>query len=150
MVTMTHRLSSFAAAAVAVLAVAGALVSAPAPARASVCANIEVQNVHPDQGMLMLVAYTDANSYNKTPSAATQMRSGTATMIFPLCGLDGSTVALMLYQDLNGNGKLDRNVLGIPSEPWGASGTPAAMSAPTWAATAVPLDGTTIVVKLSK
>ena len=71
-------------------------------------------------------------------------------MSFPLCGLSGASVALTLFQDLNGNGKLDANVLGMPTEPWGASGKPVAMSAPTWETTVVPLDGTTIVVKLSK
>lgn len=30
--------------------------------------------------------------------------------------------ALAVYQDLNGNGKLDRNFFGIPSEPVGVSG----------------------------
>ena len=78
------------------------------------------------------------------------MRPGTAaTMTFPLCGLTGGRCADAV-QDLNGNGKLDANVLGIPTEPWGASGKPAAMSAPTWETTVVALDGTTIVVKLSK
>ncbi len=71
-------------------------------------------------------------------------------MTFPLCGLSGGSVSLNLFQDLNGNGKLDANVLGVPIEPWGASGKPAAMSAPTWDTTVVPLDGSTIVVKLSK
>ncbi len=59
-------------------------------------------------------------------------------------------MALTLYQDLNGNGKLDANAMGVPSEPWGASGKPVAMTAPTWDSTVVPLDGTTVVVKLSK
>ncbi len=131
---------------------AAILAAAPAPARAQTpaCATVEVQNVRPEQGMVMIAAYADAASFNKTPVVATQMKAGAATMTFPLCGLAGTTVALTLFQDLNGNGKLDANVFGIPSEPWGASGKPAAMSAPTWETSSVPLDGTTIVVKLSK
>jgi uncharacterized protein (DUF2141 family) len=126
------------------------LVVAPVQAQAEPCAQVEVQNVRPDQGMLMVAAYADAATFNKAPVAAVQMRAGTATMSFPLCGLSGGSVALMLFQDLNGDGKLDRNAFGIPTEPWGASGKPLPMSAPTWEATSVPLDGTTIVVKLSK
>jgi uncharacterized protein (DUF2141 family) len=145
---MTHRPPFVAAVVVAAALCTLSIVCAPA--HAATCANVEVQNVRPEQGMLMIVAYGDAESYNKTPMAAVQLRAGAATMRFPLCGLDGSTVALKLFQDLNSNGKLDSNVLGVPSEPWGASGTPAAMAAPTWATTAVPLDGTTIVVKLSQ
>ena len=67
-----------------------------------------------------------------------------------LCGLKGSSVAIKLFQDVNGNGKLDVNALGMPSEPWGASGRPTPMAPPTWASASVPLDGSTIVVALSR
>ncbi len=131
---------------------AATLVATPAQAQttAAGCAQIEVQNVRPEQGMLMIAAYADAASFKKAPIVATQMRAGAATMTFPLCGLTGTTVSLTLYQDLNSNGKLDANAFGIPSEPWGASGKPAPMTGPTWEATAVPLDGSTIVVKMSR
>jgi len=145
---MKHRFSFVAA--VTSLAALSALVMSTAPARAATCVTLEVRNVRPEQGMLMIAAYADAASFNKTAVVATQMKAGAQTMTFPLCGFSGETAAFTLYQDLNGNGRLDRNVLGIPSEPWGASGQPAAMSAPTWEATAVPLDGSTVVVKLSK
>ena len=99
----------------------------------------------------MVAAYGDAATFSKSPLVAMQMKAGgRAILSFPLCGITGDKVALTLYQDLNSNGKLDSNVLGIPTEPWGASGKPPAMAAPTWDTTAVPVDGTTIVVKLSK
>ena len=79
-----------------------------------------------------------------------ESRERLATMSFALCGLSGSSVALTLYQDLNGNGRLDANALGVPSEPWGASGKTAAMTAPSWDSSVVPLDGATIVIKLSQ
>ena len=150
---MKQRLSSVAA--IAFGAALSALFMAASPARAqgmtAGCVKLEVQNVRPGEGTLMVAAYGDAASFSKSPLVATQMRVGTATtMSFPLCGLSGVDVALTLYQDLNGNGKLDANAFGIPSEPWGASGKPHAMMAPTWEMTAVPLDGSTIVVKLSK
>ena len=71
------------------------------------------------------------------------------TMQLQVCGLAGSTVALTLFQDLNSNCKLDANPFGVPIEPWGASGTAAAMG-PSWDSAQVPLDGSTIVVRLSK
>ena len=152
---MKQRLSSVAAVVLGAALSALFMVAHPARAQgmASGCANVEVQNVRPEQGMLMLAAYGDAAGFAaKSALVATQMRAGPApTMAFPLCGLGGAgSVALTLYQDLNGNGKLDANAFGIPSEPWGASGKPNAMMAPTWETTAVPLDGSTIVVKLSK
>ncbi len=147
---MTHRHHSVAAVALAAAIACTFTIAAPPAHAAAGCVNVEVQNVHPGEGMLMVAAYGDAESYSKVPLVALQMRAGDATMAFPLCGVAGSNVALKVFQDLNGNGKLDTNVIGLPSEPWGASGTPPAMSAPTWASTVVPLDGTTIVVKLSK
>ena len=151
-----HRLSSFAvvtlAAALSALFVTATPARAQTPAATSPgCAQVEVQNVRPEQGMLMVAAYGDAAGFQKAPLVATQMRVGAgATLTFPLCGLSGGSVALTLFQDLNGNGKLDANVMGIPSEPWGASGKPSPMQAPSWATTSVPLDGSTIVVRLSK
>ena len=147
---MPCRRTHFTALVAGSIVAAVVLASAPPPARAQACAQLEVQNVRPDTGLLMIAAYADAASFRKTPVVATQMKAGTATMTVPLCGLAGSSVALTLFQDLNGNGKLDANAFGIPSEPWGASGKTTAMTAPSWESSAVPLDGTTIVVKLSK
>jgi len=132
---------------------AAAIVAAPARAQGATpagCVQLEVQNVRAEQGMLMVAAYGDAGSFNKAPLVATQLRAGAATMSFALCGVSGSSLALTLYQDLNGNGKLDANAFGVPSEPWGASGKQAAMTAPSWDSSAVALDGSTVVVKLSK
>jgi uncharacterized protein (DUF2141 family) len=145
---MKHRFSLVAT--VTVAAVLSALAMSAAPAQAASCVTLEVRNVHAGQGMLMVAAYADAATFNKTPVVAVQVKAGAETMTVPLCGFPGDVAAFTLYQDLNGNGQLDKNVLGIPSEPWGASGKPAAMSAPTWETTAVPLDGTTVVVNLSK
>lgn len=114
------------------------------------CVRLEVHNVRAEQGQLMIAAYGDAASFGKTPLVATQMRAGAETMSFAVCGLSGSSVALTLFQDLNGNGKLDANALGVPSEPWGASGKTVAMTAPSWDSSVVALDGSTVVVKLSK
>ena len=100
----------------------------------------------------MLAAYADAADFRKTAAAAMQVRPTAETMTLRVCGLGGlggNAIALTLFQDLDGNGKLDSNPFGIPTEPRGASGKPSAMSAPTWESTQVPLDGSTIVIKLS-
>ena len=129
----------------------GSLVFAGSALAAEGCASVEVRNVRPGQGMLMVAAYGDAATFSKQPMVATQMRApADATATVQVCGLTGSTVAFTLFQDLNGNGKLDANVFGIPSEPWGASGTVKPMSGPTWEGSAVALDGKPIVVTLSK
>ena len=131
------------------LLIAALLTSASAHAQS--CVQVEVQNLRPEQGALMVAAYTDAADFNKKPATALQMRAGASpTSSFQLCGLSGPLVALALFQDLNSNGKLDTSVLGIPTEPWGASGKPPGFSAPTWESSQIPLNGSPIVVKLSQ
>lgn len=147
---MNPRLTAglpFCTAAVALLSFT---VVAQAQTRTPGCAQVEVQNLRPAQGALMLAAYSDAASFQKTPTTSIQLEAKTETMQLQVCGLGEGAVALTLFQDLNSNGKLDRNPFGIPTEPWGASGKTSAFSAPTWESAQVPLDGSTLVIKLTK
>lgn len=130
------------------LAFAAAAAHAQAPA--TTCTPVEVQNVRPEQGKLFVRAFDAADDYGKTAVATLQVGADGETVGFQLCGLRTGVVAIRLFQDINGNGKLDTNAFGIPSEPYGASGKPPAFSAPTWETTQVPVDGKPVVVKLSK
>lgn len=113
------------------------------------CATVEVNNVRPQQGFVMLAAYADAASYSKKPVAALRLAAGDAVMRFAVCGLVGDSVALQLFQDLDGDGKMAVNLVGMPTEPWGSSGSPGMMG-PSWDTGNVALDGKTIVVRLSQ
>ena len=114
------------------------------------CVNVQVSKLRTGQGVLRVAAYASAESYMKTPVAVLQVPVGEATTLrFELCGLTGTEVALALFQDLNSDGQMGRNLVGMPSEPWGASGTPGMMG-PTWASTRVALDGSLISLSLSQ
>ena len=81
------------------------------------------------------VALTDAGSIMaaKAPvrAEAVAIRDGTATSVFR--DVPFGSYAVQTYHDENGNGRLDRNVLGIPSEPYGFSNNArAATRAPTY------------------
>ncbi len=130
------------------LLAAGLGATAHAQTAAPGCAAVEVQNVRPSQGHLMVAAYASAEDFSKKPVTTQRLAAGEQTMRFTLCGLSGSAVALTLYQDLNSDGKMSRNLLGMPTEPWGSSGTPGAMG-PTWEGARVALDGSTVVVRMS-
>jgi uncharacterized protein (DUF2141 family) len=57
--------------------------------------------------------------------------------------------AAVAFQDVNGNGKLDKNLLGMPKEPYGFSnGARGSAGPPKFSAAAVTLhpDGTTTIV----
>lgn len=113
------------------------------------CATVEVQNVRPQQGQLMVAAYADAESFGKKPLAQMRVPAGDAVTSFQLCGLSGEQVALTMFQDLDSDGKMAKNLLGMPTEPWGSSGTPGTFG-PSWETGRVALDGKPIVVKLSQ
>ena len=125
--------------------------SAPAWAAqpAEGCVNVEVQNVRPQQGQLMVVAFVDAESYGKKALVSIKVPAAEATTRFELCGLTGDTLAITMYQDLDSDGKMGKNVLGLPTEPWGSSGTPG-LFGPSWATGKVARDGSVVVVKLSQ
>lgn len=120
----------------------------PAAAPAELCASVEIENVRPGQGQVMVAAYGSAETFGKRPLKSIRVAAGEARMSVQLCGLSGTDVALMLFQDLDGDGKLGRNLMGMPTEPWGSSGEPG-MFGPQWATGKVALDGRPIAVKMS-
>jgi uncharacterized protein (DUF2141 family) len=111
------------------------------------CTKVEVHPVRPRQGHLMVAAYGSAESFGKKPLAALRLPAGDR-MTFQLCDLAGDSVALTLFQDLDSDGQMARNLMGIPTEPWGSSGTAGPLG-PSWSGGAVALDARVIVVKMS-
>ena len=134
------------------LALSGALLLATAPPVQAQddCATVEVHNVRPQQGQLMVAAFGSADTYRKKPLVQLRLQAGdAATRRLQLCGLAGRTeVALTLYQDLDGDGRMGANIVGLPTEPWGSSGTPGTFG-PSWETGRVKLDGSVIVVRMS-
>jgi len=72
-----------------------------------------------------------------------------AALSAPLCGITAPRIAVVAYQDRNGNGTLDRNVFGMPTESWGRSGPPGS-GAPTWATAQVDARQTSVRVALAR
>ena len=122
---------------------------AQTPTQAPGCANVEVHHVRPQQGNLMIAAYGDAESYDKKPLVSLRLAAGEGVTRFQLCGLSGSEVALALFQDLDSDGRMGRNLMGMPTEPWGSSGTPGTFG-PSWDTGKTALNGSAIIVRLSQ
>lgn len=152
---MNHRTAFLSALACALLSglPAGAQ-DAPAPAAtaaapATFCVDVEVQNVRPQQGQLFLAAYGSAETYNKKPLSTVKVPAGEAITRLQMCGIQGDTLAITMYQDLDSDGKMGKNVMGMPTEPWGSSGAPG-LFGPSWQTGSVKLDGSPVVVRLSQ
>lgn len=133
-------------------AVALLAATAAGAALAEACTTVEVQQVRPRQGTLMLAAFDAAERFGREPLAVTRVPAGEATTRFTWClpaSVRGRPFAVTMFQDLDGDGQLGRTRLGLPTEPWGASGQPGPFG-PDWASTQVawPAQGDAIVLRL--
>ncbi|GAA4356506.1 DUF2141 domain-containing protein [Variovorax defluvii] len=108
-------------------------------------ADLQLQVVDgPDAPATLYVALFDsADSYQANTMLAAQtvrMKSGTAKVSFP--GLAPGRYALRVFADENGNGKLDTNPMGLPTERYGFSNDAKGhRGAPGFDAAAIRLDG---------
>jgi len=112
---------------------------------------IEVHGITPDRGKVYVAVYDRPESF---PTSGQQRvgqvvaaTDGHLTLHFG--DLPPGQYAAVAFQDLNGNGKLDKNFLGIPKEPYGFSnGARGSAGPPKFSEAAVTLDpdGTTTIV----
>lgn len=95
-------------------------------ASATLCADelsIDVSGVKTVDGALMVALYDAADAWNNDDEAIAttrqRVRGQTARIVF--ADLPAGTYAVMLFHDVNANGELDKNMLGVPSESYGFS-----------------------------
>lgn len=86
--------------------------------------DITVSGMHSDKGRLYLSLYNGEKGYPRDPKAAFRLTyaaivNGIST--FRIDKLPAGTYAVACFHDENGNGKLDNNFFGIPTEGTGAS-----------------------------
>ena len=83
---------------------------------------VEITNVKKAQGKLMIAIYRPDEKFGEGVPAISdivEVKSiGSKTVPF---ALEPGKYALALFHDLNGNGELDKNFVGIPKEPYGFS-----------------------------
>jgi uncharacterized protein (DUF2141 family) len=97
---------------------------------------ISITNIREAKGTIRAAVFANATDFEQEKNAVYDEAiplTSTATIYrqLPLSGR--SSYGIALYQDLNNNGKLDRNSLGIPKEPYAFSNNPSAKwQAPTF------------------
>jgi uncharacterized protein (DUF2141 family) len=103
-----------------------ALLGAPAVAEqgrpGSATLIVRIRNVAP-QGIVRLGLYTEAEypKDNAAWIASADVPAVGGETVVTLQNIPVGTYAVEVYQDLNSNGKMDRNFLGLPREPYGFS-----------------------------
>lgn len=94
---------------------------------------LEVQGVTEDQGQILVSVFAEAKDWLRKPvlvakAVATERKDG--KVLIQLRDLPEGNLALNVTYDVNGNGRLDMNAMGMPTEPYGFSNNAVGMFGP--------------------
>ena len=90
----------------------------------SVAMRLQFTNINDGQGSIYVAVYDQADKFLKEKKVRFQKIipvSEPGKLEITLSDLPAGTYAISCFHDVNGNGKLDKNFLGIPVEPYGFS-----------------------------
>ena len=86
--------------------------------------NINIENINPSKGQLMIAVYNSKQLYMKTEKAVSKQilkLNGKNTEFIQFKDLPMGEYSVAVIHDENNNGKLDTNIFGIPTEDYGFS-----------------------------
>lgn len=127
------------------LAALGAGLAAAGSAQA-LTLTVEITDARSTQGSVNAALYASEAGWLQTAQAVQMLKVASAgdKTVLVFSGLAPGRYALSTYHDENGNGQLDKNVLGMPTERYGFTGSgPAGMGAPAFAEASVELQADT-------
>jgi uncharacterized protein (DUF2141 family) len=113
-----HIMKALAVLAVAVAATVASATSAADPPLTGVL-TVRISQLRSNNGQVGCALYKSADGFPTDPSKATQMRWCSIREKASPCAFDpipAGTYAVACFHDENGNGRLDKNFLGIPQE----------------------------------
>lgn len=82
---------------------------------------IEVREIEKVEGHLYVAIYNSKETFLKKPLTAFRVDVKDKVVTIPCQGLPAGAYAISLFQDENGNGKMDTAAFGIPTEKFGFS-----------------------------
>lgn len=94
------------------LALAGAV-----PLAQAADLSIRIDKVGSSEGQLMVALY-DAGGFLKQPLRNASVAASAGATSLVIKDLAPGDYGIAVYHDVNGNGKMDRNLMGIPVEPF--------------------------------
>ncbi|MFT5999466.1 MAG: hypothetical protein ACI81P_001924 [Neolewinella sp.] len=88
--------------------------------------SVTVNSTSAEAGEIRLAVYANEADFKKQRAVTSAIKHSTGTSVGLEVALPkAGTYVLAAFHDVNGNGKLDRNLFGIPTEPYGFSRPPA-------------------------
>lgn len=113
---------------------------------------VDVQNVRDLKGQVQLGLFASPNGFpDKAKPVQAKTVKVTGQTVQAVFDVEPGDYALAIYHDVNGNGKIDKKMFGIPTEPYGFSNNVRPkMSAPSFADCKVVVGeaGKTIAIQL--
>ncbi|GLR14809.1 hypothetical protein GCM10007907_35990 [Chitinimonas prasina] len=82
---------------------------------------ITVNGLTNAEGKVLLAAYDSADTFLKRPVGISMADAQAGSVKAVISNLKAGDYAISLYQDKNANKKLDSNLVGMPTEPYGFS-----------------------------
>lgn len=111
----------------------------------------EVRAAVSPSGEISAGVFAREEEFRQPPADWRSVTPTTRTLLLTFSGLEPGEYAVAVYQDLNGNRRLDATIARHPTEPWGVSNNPRPQDRPvTWeeAKFMLPPEGAKIVIEL--
>jgi len=111
----------------------------------------EIRGMVSPTGEISAGVFTREDEFRRPAVDRLSVTPGTRTLRLTFPDLEPGEYAIAVYQDLNGNGRLDATVAGNPTEPWGISNNPRLKARPpNWeeAKFTLPPEGAKIVIEV--
>ena len=113
--------------------------------------NVTISGIKEHNGALYIAAFDSAEAMQKGQQWLSMIRTANSDSYhFAEANLKPGSYAFRVFHDVNGDGELNMNLMGIPTEPYGFSMNPVTMGPPSFEQSAVNLtdDGASIEIKL--
>lgn len=103
------------------LAIAGISVSEARAEDADL--EVTVSGIDPIRGQIAIAVFDNATGFKsgENPAASKMVAVQGDKVVVVLTGLEAGPHAIKVFHDVNGNGELDTNLVGMPTEPYGFS-----------------------------
>ncbi|NNE92804.1 MAG: DUF2141 domain-containing protein [Verrucomicrobiales bacterium] len=87
---------------------------------------VTVENITTSKGTILVGVFDNAKDFRKNalPESTKEAVTKTGSIVSVIEGLEPGTYAVVVFHDLNGNGKVDTGAFGVPTEPVAFSNDP--------------------------
>jgi hypothetical protein len=84
---------------------------------------VTVKSIKPGKGEISLHLFSDPDGFpmGEGKRIRVWLPAEAERLVYRFEGIAPGTYAVAVFHDLNGNRKMDSNLLGIPKEPWGVT-----------------------------